>query len=84
MLQEEFEEAIRDCSKAIDLNPEYMRALMRRAELYEKTEKLDEALTDYQKILELDPSQHPARAACIVSLVFLTLSHKQKFAADAF
>ena len=68
MLQEEFEEAIRDCSKAIDLNPEYMRALMRRAELYERTEKLDEALTDYQKILELDPSQHQARAACIVSL----------------
>lgn len=39
---------------------------MRRAELYEKTDKLDEALADYQKILELDPSQHSAREACMV------------------
>ena len=39
---------------------------MRRAELYEKTEKLEEALADYQKIIEFDPSQHGARAACMV------------------
>lgn len=45
-----------------------MKALLRRAECYEKTEKLDEALTDYQKALEMDPSLHTARAACMVSL----------------
>jgi len=39
---------------------------MRRAELYEKTDKLEEALVDYTKIVELDPSQHTARAACLV------------------
>ena len=39
---------------------------MRRAELYEKTEKLEEALADYQQIIEFDPSQHSARAACMV------------------
>ncbi|XP_045188844.2 tetratricopeptide repeat protein 1-like [Mercenaria mercenaria] len=65
MRLEDLEESIRDCSKALDLHPHYMKALMRRAELYEKTEKLDEALADYQKILELDPSQHTARAACV-------------------
>ena len=69
LFQTDHESAIRDCSKALDLHPHYMKALMRRAELYEKTEKLDEALTDYQKILELDPSQHSARAACMVRLL---------------
>ena len=40
---------------------------MRRAELYEKIDKLDEALADYQKALEMDPSLHAARGACMVS-----------------
>lgn len=54
-------------SVAIELNPEYIRALLRRAELYEQTEKLDEALEDYKKVLELDPNQTSARQACMVS-----------------
>jgi predicted TPR repeat methyltransferase len=49
---------------------------MRRAELYEKTEKFDEALADFQKIIELDPSQHTARAACMVSLGNVTKNTK--------
>lgn len=52
---------------AIELNPDYMRALLRRAELYEKTDKLDEALDDYKKVLERDPSHVGARQACMVS-----------------
>lgn len=59
------EEAISDCSRAIDLDPEYLRALLRRAELYEKTEKLDEALEDYKKVLERDPNHSGARQACM-------------------
>lgn len=56
---------------AIELNPEYIRALLRRAELYEQTEKLDEALEDYQKVLERDPTQASARQACMVSSLTL-------------
>lgn len=52
---------------AIELNPDYVRALLRRAELYEKTEKLDEALEDYKKVLDRDPNQASAREACMVS-----------------
>ncbi|WAR22060.1 TTC1-like protein [Mya arenaria] len=66
MKLEMYDECIRDCTKAVDLHPQYLKAFMRRAEMYEKTEKLDEALADYQKILELDPSQHSARAACVI------------------
>ncbi|XP_024432755.1 tetratricopeptide repeat protein 1 isoform X1 [Desmodus rotundus] len=65
MKQDKKEMAISDCSKAIQLDPSYIRALLRRAELYENTDKLDEALEDYKSILEKDPSVHPAREACM-------------------
>ncbi|KAM5217762.1 tetratricopeptide repeat protein 1 [Hipposideros larvatus] len=65
MKQDKKELAIRDCSKAIQLNPDYIRAILRRAELYEKTDKLDEALEDYKSILEKDPSIQHAREACM-------------------
>ncbi|XP_029704477.1 tetratricopeptide repeat protein 1 isoform X1 [Takifugu rubripes] len=59
------DQAIADCSRAIELNPDYVRALLRRAELYEQTEKLDEALEDYKKVLDHDPNQASAREACM-------------------
>ncbi|KAJ7316233.1 hypothetical protein JRQ81_002395 [Phrynocephalus forsythii] len=65
MKQDEKQTAISDCSKALELNPNYIKALLRRAELYEKTEKLDEALEDYKNVLEKDPSVHQAREACM-------------------
>ncbi|VEN58806.1 unnamed protein product [Callosobruchus maculatus] len=55
--------AIDDCTKAIELNELYVKAYMRRAKLYEDTEKLDESLADYKKILELDPANREAREA---------------------
>ncbi|XP_058271189.1 tetratricopeptide repeat protein 1 [Hemibagrus wyckioides] len=61
---EEKTDAIKDCTKAIELNPDYVRAILRRAELYEQTEKLDEALEDYKTALEKDPSIPVAREAC--------------------
>ncbi|XP_056254051.1 tetratricopeptide repeat protein 1 isoform X2 [Seriola aureovittata] len=59
------DQAISDCTRAIELNPDYVRALLRRAELYEQTEKLDEALEDYKKVLDRDPNQTSARQACM-------------------
>lgn len=65
--------AIEDCSKAIELNPKYLRAILRRAQLYEQDDKLDEALVDFKKILEIDPSHWEARDATRVSLTFSNL-----------
>ena len=56
-----YEEAIRDCDIAVLLNPRYTKAWMRRSNAYEKTERVDEALKDAQKALELDPSNVATR-----------------------
>lgn len=57
------ESAIADCTKAIELNPSFLRAYLRRASFYEETEKLDEALEDYKKVITLDPSHKEANYA---------------------
>ncbi|EDW84302.1 uncharacterized protein Dwil_GK14066 [Drosophila willistoni] len=62
---EAYKSAIDDCTKAIDLWPEYVRALLRRAKLYEKEDKPDEALADYKRVYELDPGQRDAQEAQI-------------------
>uniref|UniRef100_A0A1B6MM46 Uncharacterized protein n=1 Tax=Graphocephala atropunctata TaxID=36148 RepID=A0A1B6MM46_9HEMI len=49
------ESAIEDCTKALELDERYLKVLYRRAQLYEVTEKLDEALVDYNRLLEIDP-----------------------------
>ncbi|XP_061558401.1 tetratricopeptide repeat protein 1 [Phycodurus eques] len=59
------DDGIADCSRALELNPDYVKALLRRAELYEQTEQLEKALDDYQKALERDPDQTGARQACV-------------------
>lgn len=59
------ESAIDDCKKAIELNDRYVRAYLRRAKVYEQTDKLDESLADYKKILELDPGNQEALSASV-------------------
>ncbi|XP_042515729.1 tetratricopeptide repeat protein 1-like [Macadamia integrifolia] len=58
-----YDETIKECTKALELNPSYMKALLRRAEGHEKLEHFEEAIADMKKILELDPSNDQARRA---------------------
>lgn len=57
--------AIDDCTKALELNPDYVRAALRRAKLYEELDKYDEALHDYGKVVKLDPLNEEAYEASI-------------------
>ncbi|CAH8553939.1 unnamed protein product [Schistosoma turkestanicum] len=41
-----YESAIEDCSQALTLTPQYLKALNRRAHLYEKVKKWDQCLLD--------------------------------------
>ncbi|KAF3331709.1 tetratricopeptide repeat protein 1 [Carex littledalei] len=47
---------IKECTKALELNPSYLKALLRRGEAHEKLEHYDEAITDMKKIAKPDPS----------------------------
>ncbi|VVC31541.1 Hypothetical protein CINCED_3A004394 [Cinara cedri] len=48
------ESAIQDCTRAIELDPVYLKAYIRRSKLFERNDKLDEALEDLKKVLEID------------------------------
>lgn len=56
MKTDEKEKAIEDCTQALEGNQYYTKARIRRAQMYEATEKLDEALRDYNEILSYDKS----------------------------
>ncbi|CAG5121036.1 unnamed protein product [Candidula unifasciata] len=47
------EEAIQDCTKAIELDDTYMKAYMRRARCYTDTELFEEAVRDYEQIYKM-------------------------------
>lgn len=57
--------AVKESTKALELNPNYLKALMRRAQANENLEKFEEALSDLKKALELDPSNKAVRASII-------------------
>ncbi|XP_078174775.1 uncharacterized protein LOC144568342 [Carex rostrata] len=58
-----YEETIKECTKALELNPSYIKALLRRGEAHEKLENYDQAISDMKKVAELDPSNEQARRA---------------------
>ncbi|KAI8761325.1 dnaJ homolog subfamily C member 7-like [Biomphalaria glabrata] len=47
------DEAIQDCSKAIELDDTYLKAYMRRAKCYTDTELFEEAVRDYEQIYKM-------------------------------
>ncbi len=63
LIQGKNESALKDCTKAIDLNPVYVKAMLRRAKLYEALEQLDKALADYRELNKLEPSNMEVKSA---------------------
>lgn len=49
------QEAVDDCTRALELDPSYLKALLRRAPLYMALEKYEEAVRDYEKAQQMDP-----------------------------
>ncbi|XP_068652816.1 uncharacterized protein [Aristolochia californica] len=56
-----YDDTIKEATKALKLNPSYLKALLRRAEAHERLEHFEEAIADMKSILELDPSHDQAR-----------------------
>ncbi|CAN7990109.1 unnamed protein product [Ixodes hexagonus] len=57
--------AVKDCTTAIELNPSYLKPVLKRAQLHKELDNLDDSLKDYQRVLEMDPSIGEARHACM-------------------
>ncbi|KAH8505080.1 hypothetical protein H0E87_012362 [Populus deltoides] len=50
-----YEDTIKECSRALELNPSYMKALVRRGEAHEKLEHFEEAIAAKKTIRRLEP-----------------------------
>ncbi|KAH6936395.1 hypothetical protein HPB50_016455 [Hyalomma asiaticum] len=50
-----YEDALKDASEVLELNPSDVKALFRRSQAYEALGKVDEAFKDARKILHIDP-----------------------------
>eukprot|EP00795_Rhopilema_esculentum_P013731 gene13731-4651_t len=48
------EDAIEDCNQAIEYDPKFVKPMLRRAKCYMQTEKYEEAVRDYEKLVRLD------------------------------
>jgi tetratricopeptide (TPR) repeat protein len=55
------EEVIEDCTRALDLDSTYVKALLRRMKAYEARDELDECLKDMDAVLALEPQQPKLR-----------------------
>lgn len=56
-----YDEAISDCDVALLLNPAYVKALLRRMQAYENSDRTEDALQDAKKALHLEPKNAGAR-----------------------
>ena len=54
-LARNYEQALADFNRAIDLKPQYSDALSGRGETYRFMERYEEALTDFNRAIDLDP-----------------------------
>ncbi|XP_074368697.1 uncharacterized protein LOC141708805 [Apium graveolens] len=60
-----YEESIKECTKALELNPSYKKALLRRAEAHEKLEHFEEAVSDMKKLIEMEPSNIEVKRSAV-------------------
>ena len=70
-LQEEPEQKLEDLNQAIKVAPANVLAYRQRAALYQQTGKLDEAATDYRKVIELDDESSEALGSLAETLARL-------------
>ncbi len=66
--QDRKESAIEDCTRAIELKPDYVKALVRRGQAYEDSDRPHEAFKDFEKVLEIDPGLKDAKLAVMVNV----------------
>jgi tetratricopeptide (TPR) repeat protein len=68
-----FEDTIKECSKAIELNPSYMKALVRRGEAHEKLEHFEEAIAGESGFLKFKNGFYLSRRKILIMFCYLQI-----------
>lgn len=58
---EDYKSVVEDCTESLKINPNYVKALQRRAAAFEKLEEEEKALEDFRKVCELDAENKQAK-----------------------
>ena len=61
-----FHEAVKDCSSAIDIDGDYLKAWHRRSKAYEGLDDMDRALKDVQKVSMLLANNSKWHVPCLL------------------
>ena len=61
--RKEFDRAIVEYNKALELNPKLALAYTDRAVAHENSGSVGAAIADYTRALEVDPNNHPSKSA---------------------
>lgn len=75
-----FEHVVEDCSKALDLNPKYIKALTRRAKALEHLKKLEDCLDDVSLAMALDSNPNSSKNTFMTLERILRQLGKEKLA----
>lgn len=57
---QQWEDALTNCGRAIELNPRSVNSLYTRAMVYKNLDRLEDALAEFQTVLEIDPLHEAA------------------------
>lgn len=71
-----FQEVVTDCDAALELQPSYLKARLRKAQALEDLEKLSDALKEYEAALKYSPTLSVAKKA--VARLPKAIEEKQK------
>ncbi|XP_065834556.1 dnaJ homolog subfamily C member 7-like [Oscarella lobularis] len=52
----QLEESVSDCDRALELDPDYIKAYYRRAKSYTELDRYEDAVRDYETVLEKEPT----------------------------
>ena len=74
-----FTDCVSDCTEALTLNPEYVKVYYRRALANEQLNLFEEAVSDFDKLFDLDP---PSRSLHAQHYNQLSKKREMKFNAD--
>ncbi|RWS26741.1 dnaJ subfamily C member 7-like isoform X2 [Leptotrombidium deliense] len=73
---EKTEEAINSCTDAIILEPKYFKAFLRRAKLYFNEQRFEEAVRDYEMVVQMEPGNEEYSRLLKEAKLCLTLSQQ--------